>query len=126
MRDFSSSRFQNGFLHIVQHNGPEFASDDIVEIWDEISRTCQKYGCTKVLIEAQEFNRGLDTAGAFDSGVSASQITRGLMIAFCFGSYEPDDILDFFKTVALNRGTRIEFFDSVKEGMEWLGVAEVA
>ncbi len=124
MSEFSSSRFENGYLNLIQLRGLEFSSDNITEVWDEISRSCQKHGSTEVLIEAEEFNRDLDIADAFDSGVAASQVARGLMIALCFSSYDLDDNLEFFKTVALNRGTRIEFFDSVEAGIEWLGVTE--
>lgn len=116
-------RFVNDHIHIVHPPGFTFRSESIDEVWGTIGSACKKYSCFKVLVEVRKFDRELDTAAAFDSGVAASKIVKGLKIALCFPGYEPDDISEFFKTVAYNRGTLVEFFQDADEAREWLGVS---
>ena len=59
---------------------------------------------------------------AFDLGVRLSNIKSRLSVALCFFDYERDELSEFLKTVALNRGTNIEFFLNVDDAKKWLGV----
>ena len=54
------------------------------------------------------------------AGAWLASIAPGLKIALCFTSYQPDEASAFFKMVALNRGTVIEFFNDEIEARTWL------
>lgn len=115
-------KFLNDHIHITHPPGFVFSPASIGEVWGLVERACKQYDCRRVLIEAREFKRDLDTATAFDSGIAASRIVPGLKVALCFPGYRPDDVSAFFKTVALNRGTLIEFFEDADEAREWLSL----
>lgn len=110
------------FLHIKHPPGMVIDPDTTQEMWAKIGRLCVEYGRSKVLIEAEKPERRLDTMAAFDSGRILAENTSGLTIALCFHEYQVDDLTNFFKTVAQNRGVRVEFFAKIADAAEWLGV----
>jgi hypothetical protein len=61
-------------------------------------------------------------AGAFISGEQISQSVSGLLMACYFQGYKADELTEFFKTVARNRGTSVEFFSDLEEALRWLGL----
>jgi hypothetical protein len=79
-----------------------------------------------VLVEAPSPSRKMDTTAAFESGTRVSQVAPGLKVAMFFLDYKTDELTEFFKTVARNRGTRIEFFGDKESALEWLGVAQAS
>jgi len=58
---------------------------------------------------------------AYQSGAQAAESIPGMTLAICIDDYTPDDITQFFKNVAYNRGARIEFFNDKKKALAWLG-----
>jgi hypothetical protein len=113
-------KFHGDFIEIVHPPGFVASPSSMPEIWRIISEACSRFDCRKVLVVARQFKRELDTAQAFDSGVEASRIVPGISLALCLTDYEPDDLSVFFKTVALNRGTTVEFFNGEDKAREWL------
>lgn len=113
-------KFHGDFIEIVLPPGFVASPSSMPEIWRIISEACSRIDCRKVLVIAHQFKRELETAHAFDSGVDASRIMPGILLALCFKGHEPDDLSAFFKTVALNRGATVEFFDDEDAAREWL------
>lgn len=109
-------------LHIKHQPGVVIDTETTLDIWQLIGGLCREHGVAKVLIEADRPERRLDTMGAFDSGRMLAENTSGLTIAICFYNYEFDDLTNFFKTVAENRGVQVEFFSDLGDAAAWLGV----
>jgi hypothetical protein len=110
------------YLHIKHR--PNFvinpASAD--QVWANIGRLCREHDRNKVLVEAESPVRQLDTMAAFDSGRILAEIAPGATIAICFSDYEFDELSTFFKTVAQNRGVKVEFFNELDKAIKWLDV----
>lgn len=112
----------SNFLHIKHPPKMVIDPDSTHLMWAQVGQLCFEHGKSRVLVEADAPQRRLDTMAAFDSGRILAENTTGLTIAICFRDYEFDDLTTFFKTVAQNRGVRVEFFGSIEEATAWLGV----
>jgi hypothetical protein len=89
---------------------------------DELMEVCKKGSCVRVLLEAPSPRRKMDTTAAFESGTRLARVSPGLRIAMLFYNYKTDELTEFFKTVAHNRGVRVEYFSEKKKALEWLRV----
>ena len=110
------------YLHIRYPPGHVIASENMQDKWRRIGKICREHGIAKVLIEADKPERHLDTGSAFDAGRALAENMSGLSVAICFHDYEFDELSAFFKTVAQNRGVRMEFFSNLGDALEWLDV----
>ena len=122
MDDLFEHEVHPTYIHIKHPPGFVISSENAENIWYSIGQLCREYGVAKVLIEADKPNRQLDTGAAFDAGRSLAENLSGLSVALCFQGYEFDDLSAFFKTVAQNRGVRVEFFSDLNDGLQWLDV----
>jgi hypothetical protein len=128
MQNLESARgvvitFREGFLHITHPDNFVLLSEDINVLWQNLAAACRTFDCRRVLNEG---NIDLSKLRAFDSynaGTQAGEI-QGLQMACLFPNFEPDEKSEFFKTVAANRGAKVEFFTDRARALEWLGVAE--
>ena len=110
------------YLHIKHPPGYVITSENTGEKWRRIGELCQEHGSAKVIVEAEQPERQLDTGSAFDAGRALAENMSGLSVAICFHGYEFDDLSTFFKTVAQNRGVRVELFSDLDEALQWLDV----
>lgn len=110
------------YLHIKHPPGFVISADTTDVVWGRIKELCREHGVTKVLVEAFKPTRQLDTMSAFDSGRILAENLSGLSIAMCFHDYQFDELSSFFRTVAQNRGVKIEYFSELEEALEWLDV----
>ncbi len=110
------------YLHFKHPPGYVITSENTGEKWNRIGELCHEHGIAKVLIEADRPERQLDTGSAFDAGRALAENMSGLSVAICFHGYEFDDLSTFFKTVAQNRGVRVEFFSDLNDALSWLDV----
>ena len=92
--------------------------------WAMLGDACADHNCSLVLVEAEAPERNMTTMDAFGSGIRAAEVAVTLKLALCFSGYEPDELSEFFKTVAYNRGVRAEFFSNRADALKWLGVSE--
>lgn len=122
MDSFFELEVHPDFLFLKHKPGTVIDPESTQQMWAELGRLAAELGKSKVLVEAHKPERQLDTMAAFDSGRILAENTSGLTIAFCYKDYEFDDLTTFFKTVAQNRGVRVEFFSNVEEACTWLGV----
>ena len=66
--------------------------------------------------------RRISPLDAFDVASLIARLLPGLSVAFCFRGYVPDEQSQFFRTAAMNRGVRSEFFQDLNAALQWLGV----
>jgi hypothetical protein len=110
------------YLHLKYPSGFVISPETSGETWNTVGNLCRQYGCTKVLIEGESPERHLDTMSAFESGRLLAENVVGVTLAVCLRGHEFDELSAFFKTVAQNRGVKIEFFTNLDEARRWLDV----
>lgn len=110
------------YLHLKYPTGFMISPETAAETWSAIGDLCDKYGSSKVLIEGDKPERHMDTMSAFESGRILAESIVGVTLAVCLRGHEFDEISTFFKTVAQNRGVKIEFFTNVGDALRWLDV----
>lgn len=122
MKGDFSLEFRGDYIHIQHDKDFEISPESMNEFWTALGEACEQYKCPRVLAEGPAPKRRMDTIGAFESGIHASKVAVRLSLALCFYDYKTDELSDFFKTVARNRGARVEFFTDRDEALRWLGV----
>ena len=55
-------------------------------------------------------------------GYLYARLVPGLAMACFVQGHVPDEQTEFFKTAAMNRGVRVEFFSNREEALRWLGI----
>lgn len=115
-------KVHSDYIHVTHPTGMVIDPDSTQEIWAQLGRFCLEEGVSKVILETSRPELRLDTMAAFDSGRILAENTSGLTVALCFHEYQFDDLTTFLKTVAQNRGVRVEFFSNTDEALKWLGV----
>jgi len=113
---------REGYLYVHLEPGFEFTAESTIRMWTAISESCREHGLRKVLAEGDNVQRRLSPMDAFDVAGLISRLLPGLSVAFCFRGYVPDEQSQFFRTAAMNRGVRSEFFLDLNAALHWLGV----
>lgn len=116
--------FRNSYIHLQHDPGYEITPENLKELFSQLTEACKKYKCKHVLSEGKISVRKMKAINAYESGEQFSNSIFGLAMACVFDGYTTDNITEFFKTVATNRGARVEFFSTRAEALTWLGVDE--
>jgi hypothetical protein len=124
MKDNVQLEFNGEFIEVRHPKGFSIDALSMDQYWKMLADACTVHECSVVLVAADAPRREMGTMDAFGSGVRASEIAVTLTLALCFSDYRPDDLSDFFKTVARNRGVRVKFFAERAEALRWLGVRD--
>lgn len=124
MKEVLKVEFNGDFIEISHPKGVEIERQSMDEYWNTIGDACARYDCQLVLVEAEAPRRRMNTMDAFGSGIKASEVAIRLRLALCFSDYKPDELSEFFKTVAYNRGVTAEFFSTRTDALKWLGVCD--
>ncbi len=119
-----SIEYNGRYIHIVTSSKFAINPEEQTKLWNEIAKSCKENSCLKVFHEGPSPIRKMTTVDSFESGVMASEVVPGLRLAVFFPEYPADEITQFFKTVAFNRGVTVEFFTDRSEALRWLGVEE--
>jgi hypothetical protein len=114
--------FCSTYIHVRLTPGYEISWESMCRLWTDLAGFIHTYDCHRVLAEGFMPSRQMNMSGAFISGKQVSQTVSGLLMACYFEGYKADELTEFFKTVARNRGTSIEFFSNLEEACQWLGV----
>jgi hypothetical protein len=110
------------YLHLKYPSGFVISPETAADTWSTVGGLCDQYESTKVLIEAEKPEWHMDTMSAFESGRILAENIVGVTLAVCLQNHEFDEISSFFKTVAQNRGVKIEFFTNLDDALRWLDV----
>jgi hypothetical protein len=114
--------FYSTYLHVQLEPGFEICPESMSRLWSELAEASHLYNCRNILAEGLLPSRRMNMAGAFVSGDQLSKSVAGLILACYFEGYKADELTEFFKTVARNRGTMVEFFSTREEAFRWLDI----
>jgi hypothetical protein len=112
---------REGYLYLHLAPGFEMTPESMSRIWIAISDACREHALRRVLAEGDNVQRRLTTVESFDHAGLAARLMPGLTVACCFRGFVPDEQTGFFRTAAMNRGVRTEFFQDLNEALRWLG-----
>jgi hypothetical protein len=113
---------REGYLYLHLEPGFEMTAESTTRMWTTISEACREHGLRKVLAEGDNVQRRMTALDSFDLASLISKLLPGLSVACCFRGYVPDEQSQFFRTAAMNRGVRSEFFHDLNAALHWLGV----
>ncbi|TNC81231.1 MAG: hypothetical protein C9356_10215 [Oleiphilus sp.] len=110
-----------GFIRVDTEKTTTIDDAATDELWETVKLATVEYGLSKVLITGNASSRTLTVLDIYESGERpAKEKIPNLKVAFCLQNYTPDDLTQFFMTVAINRGARIAFFKNEEEAIAWL------
>lgn len=117
--------FHNNYIQVQHPEDYTITPENQRKLWLALAAACKKYQCRRVIALAPAPpKRSMNTMDAFDSAMQAIQAARGMSLACCFTGYQPDETSEFFKTVAHNRGVKVEFFTDQEQAFKWLGIVQ--
>ena len=100
----------------------EITPESSVKLWSAIAAKCKTFNCRRVFREGRLRQRKMNWLEAYDSAIQAANYIAGLRVACCFENHEEDELTEFYKTAASNRGVEIAFFADRRKALRWLGV----
>jgi hypothetical protein len=112
---------REGYLYVHLVPGFEMTPDATTRVWTAICETCRELNLRRALAEGDNVTRRLTQMEAFDIAGLAGRLLPGLSVACVFRGYVPDSQSEFFQTVALSRGVRMQFFQDLNTALRWLG-----
>ena len=114
---------REGYLYVHLAPGFEMTPESTTRVWVAICEACRERGLRRALAEGDNVRRRLTPMESFDVAELAARLLPGLSVACCFRGYVPDEQSQFFRTAAMNRGVRIDFFQDLNSALRWLGAA---
>lgn len=112
---------RESYLYVQLDPGFELTAENTTRMWLAISEACREQGLRKVLVEGESATRRMTPMESFDLAGLLSRLLPGLSVALCLRGYVPDEQSQFFRTAAMNRGVRSEFFQDLNAALRWLG-----
>ena len=108
--------------HILIERAPgyEVSFDAQPEVLLELSATCEKAGCNKVLIVGPQTRVGLSAFDILELGKEIAKI--GIQMAIVEIHDASDDALSLLESAASNRGGAVRFFDNTRDAKQWLEI----
>jgi len=115
---------RDGYLYVQLTPGFEMTPDSTARVWVAICEACREKGLRRALAEGDGVSRRLTPMESFDIAGLAARLLPGLSVACVFRGYVPDSQSEFFRTAAMNRGVRMEFFQDLNAALRWLGAED--
>lgn len=113
---------REGYLYLHLTPGFEATPESMARMWTAISDACRRNNLRRVLADGENVQRKLTPMESYDHAALAARLMPGLTVACCFRGYQTDEQTEFFKTAAVNRGVRVEFFADLETALRWLGI----
>ena len=113
---------REGYLYLHLAPGFEATPESMARMWTAISEACRRNNLRRVLADGENVQRKLTPMESYDHAALAARLMPGLTVACCFRGYQTDEQTEFFKTAAVNRGVRVEFFGDLETALRWLGI----
>ncbi len=113
---------REGYLYVQLDTGFELNPANLSRLWTAMSDSCRSNGLTKTLSEGEGVTRNLTPVQSSDLAGLLTRLMPGMAVACCFRGYVPDEQSQAFRTAALSRGVRMEFFQDLNAALQWLGV----
>ncbi|HEU5468826.1 MAG TPA: hypothetical protein VFU77_05925 [Steroidobacteraceae bacterium] len=115
---------REGYLYVHLAPGFEMTPESKVQVWTAICDACRERGFLRVLAEGDNVKRRVGPMDSFGIADLVSRLLPGLSVACCFRGFVPDEQTQFFRTAAMNRGMRAEFFQDLSAALRWLGAGD--
>jgi hypothetical protein len=115
---------RDGYLYVQLAPGFEMDLESTSRVWVAICEACRERGLRRALLEGEGVTRRMMPIEAFDVADLAARLLPGLSVACIFRGYVPDSQSQFFRTAAMNRGVRMEFFQDLNAALRWLGAGD--
>jgi hypothetical protein len=112
---------REAYLYVHLDPGFEITPDNMNRLWTAMSEACRAHGLQKALSVGDGVTRLLTPAESFDLVGLLSRLMPGLTVALCFRGYVPDEQSQAFRTAAMSRGVRVEYFQDLNAALQWLG-----
>lgn len=113
--------FASDYINVRYPANYEITPENQQKLWEDVRKACRQHNCHRVLAESPTPpKRNMSQTDAFKSAGQAAKASRELRVACLYSNYQPDEITEFFITVAYKRGIRIEFFSEREEALKWL------
>lgn len=113
---------REGYLYLHLAPGFEATPESMTRMWTTISDACRRNNLRRVLADGENVQRKLTPMESYDHAALAARLMPGLSVACCFRGYQTDEQTEFFRTAAMNRGVRVEFFEDLDAALRWLGM----
>ena len=117
---------RDGYLYVQLTPGFEMTPDSTTRVWVAICEACREQGLRRALAEGDGVSRRLTPMESFDiAGRRGPAPARAVgRLRLPGGGYVPDSQSEFFRTAAMNRGVRMEFFQDLNAALRWLGAED--
>lgn len=113
--------FASDYINVRYPTNYEITPENQQKLWAVVREACRQHNCHRVLAESPTPpKRNMTQIDAFKSAGQAAKVSSELRVACLYSDYQPDEITEFFVTVAYNKGIRIEFFSEREEALKWL------
>jgi hypothetical protein len=113
--------FRLTYLHIQNAPDYEITPESANRRWTALASACATFNCKRVLWEGKVAARRLTVPEVYNSAKQLADIAPGLKLACCLEGHTPDELSEFYKSVASNRGAQIQFFSNREDALKWLG-----
>ena len=113
---------RDGYLYVHLDPGFEMTAENKMRVWVALCEACRERGLRRALAEGDNVIRRATPMESFDIASLAGRLLPGLTVACVFRGFVPDQQTGFFRTAAMNRGVRIEFFPDLNAALHWLGI----
>jgi len=114
--------YRGDYLLAQLHPGFEITPESMKRNWAALADACRQHQCHRVLAVGVVARREMSATSAFETSEGLAGAIPGLQLAACVTGFDPDEVTEFFKNVAHNRGAIVELFGTVEEAKAWLGV----
>ncbi len=104
-------------IHVVSIG--DITYDDLQETLAAVLKLQQERGINRVLVDATRQESFPDTMPVFEFGEAVPAALGDAKIAIAI-SPRTWEAVQFFSTVARNRGANVEMFDTTDEALKWL------
>lgn len=97
------------------------AKQNVVRYLEELDRQCKARSCFRVLVEERLEGPRLGMMDVFQIAESGASIASGTTKSIAYVDVNAEgDLMQFAKTVAVNRGLRVAIFPTVADAEKWL------
>ena len=115
---------RDGYLYVHLTPGFEMTAESTSRVWVAICETCRERGLRRALAEGDNVTGRMTPMEAFDIAGLAARLLPGLSVACIFRGYVPDAQSESFRSAALSRGVRFDYFQDLNAALRWLGAGD--
>ena len=101
----------------------DMRSDALPACLRELASACAEYSCRHILGHVDGPLGALTVADVFEMATYLATTVPALQVALLIGENDSEELKEFFRLAASNRGMTIDFFTNRTTALQWLGVS---